>query len=235
LTLLFDLFVKHLGQERPMTMEQVDPAAAMEPDTEARIFDAALSVFARKGKDGARMQEIADEAGIHRPLLHYYFRTKQQLYEAVARRMFSQFMETFQAPPGGGSFADSLRAFIDHYVDTVHAHQSMAMWMVAENMAGNPLLGEMLAEAFETEGSPQREMEQAIDRSIRAGEIRPVDPKQLMLTIVSGCVFFFVALPTVKMMNPVARDDFETFVQQRKAHLFEVIYHGLVNHEVSNA
>jgi TetR/AcrR family transcriptional regulator len=111
----------------------------------------------------------------------------------------------------------------------------MAMWMVAENMAGNPLLGEMLAEAFETEGSPQREMEQAIERSIRAGEIRPVDPKQLMLTIVSGCVFFFVALPTVKMMNPVARDDFETFVQQRKAHLFEVIYHGLVNHEVSNA
>ncbi|MEJ2546469.1 MAG: TetR/AcrR family transcriptional regulator [Gemmatimonadota bacterium] len=218
-----------------MTMEQVGPAAAMEPDTEARIFEAALRVFARKGKDGARMQEIADEAGIHRPLLHYYFRTKQQLYEAVARRMFQQFMETFQAPPGGGSFADSLRAFIDHYVDTVHSHQSMAMWMVAENMAGNPLLGEMLAEAFETEGSPQREMEQAIERSIRAGEIRPVDPKQLMLTIVSGCVFFFVALPTVKMMNPVARDDFETFVQQRKAHLFEVIYHGLVNHEVSNA
>ena len=218
-----------------MTMEQVGSADAMEPDTEARIFEAALRVFARKGKDGARMQEIADEAGIHRPLLHYYFRTKQQLYEAVARRMFSQFMETFQAPPGGVSFADSLRAFIDHYVDTVHAHPSMAMWMVAENMAGNPLLGEMLAEAFETEGSPQREMEQAIERSIRAGEIRPVDPKQLMLTIVSGCVFFFVALPTVKMMNPVARDDFETFVQQRKAHLFEVIYHGLVNHEVSNA
>ena len=56
-----------------------------------------------------------------------------------------------------------------------------------------------------------------------------------MLTIVSGCVFFFVALPTVKMMNPLARDDFEAFVEQRKAHLFEVLYHGLVKREVSNA
>ncbi|MEJ2482047.1 MAG: TetR/AcrR family transcriptional regulator [Gemmatimonadota bacterium] len=216
-----------------MTRQESGPAAATVPDTEARIFDAALHVFARKGKDGARMQEIADEAGIHRPLLHYYFRTKQQLYEAVARRMFSQFMDTFDAPRGEGGFVETLRAFIDHYVDSVHANQSMASWIVAENLAGNPLLGEMLAEAFATEGSPQREMEQAIERSIRAGEIRPVDPKQLMLTIVSGCVFFFVALPTVKMMNPLARENLEAFIEQRKAHLFDVLYHGLAAREVS--
>lgn len=213
--------------EAPLTGEAIADAA----DTEARIFDAALRVFARKGRDGARMQEIADEAGIHRPLLHYYFRTKQQLYEAVARRMFSQFLETFDAPPGAGTFADTLRAFIDHYVDTVNEHQSMAMWIVAENMAGNPLLGEMLARAFETEGSPQRSMEQAIDRAMESGEIRPVSPKQLMLTVVSACVFFFVALPTVKMMNPLAREDFEAFVAQRKAHVFDVLYYGLAGRE----
>ena len=219
--------VTEQSTEAPLTGEAIADAA----DTEARIFDAALRVFARKGRDGARMQEIADEAGIHRPLLHYYFRTKQQLYEAVARRMFSQFLETFDAPPGAGTFADTLRAFIDHYVDTVNEHQSMAMWIVAENMAGNPLLGEMLARAFETEGSPQRSMEQAIDRAMESGEIRPVSPKQLMLTVVSACVFFFVALPTVKMMNPLAREDFEAFVAQRKAHVFDVLYYGLAGRE----
>jgi TetR/AcrR family transcriptional regulator len=216
---------------RPEAASHPDRPPGDEGDTESRIFEAALTVFGRKGRDGARMQEIADEAGIHRPLLHYYFRSKQQLYEAVARRMFSQFMESFDAPPGDGSFADTLRAFIDHYVDTVYAHQSMAMWMVAENMAGNPLLGEMLAEAFATEGSPQRSMEQAIDRAIRTGEIRQVSPKQLMLTVVSACVFFFVALPTVKMMNPLAREDFEAFVAQRKEHVFDVLYYGLAGRE----
>jgi len=204
-------------------------------DTEARIFEAALKVFARKGKDGARLQEIADEAGIHRPLLHYYFRTKQQLYEAVAERMFKQFLASLEMPAGSKSFADKLRAFIDHYVDSVREHPHAAMWMVAENMAGNPVLGELLTRAFATEGSPQRDMLEAIESAIANGEIRPVDPRQLMLTVVSACVFFFVTLPTVKMMNPLAAEDFDAYVEQRKKHVFEVVYNGLASREVSDA
>ena len=204
-------------------------------DTEARIFDAALRVFARKGQDGARLQEIADEAGIHRPLLHYYFRTKQQLYEAVAERMFTQFMASFNAPAEGGRFADTLRAFIEHYVDSVREHPHAAMWMVAENMAGNPILGEMLARAFATEGSPQRTMLEAIEQAVEIGEIRPVNPRQLLLTLVSSCVFFFVTLPTVKMMNPLAAEDFDAYVEERKEHVFDVLYHGLASREVFDA
>ena len=149
-----------------------------EADTETRIFEAALKVFARKGKDGARLQEIADEAGIHRPLLHYYFRTKQQLYEAVAERLFTDFLLSFDAPAEGGRFADTLKAFIDHYIDSVREHRHAAMWMVAENMAGSPILGEMLARAFATEGSPQRAMVEAVEQAVESGEIRPVDPRQ---------------------------------------------------------
>ena len=218
------------------TQLNTEPAAAgSAADTETRIFEAALAVFARKGKDGARLQEIADEAGINRPLLHYYFRTKQQLYEAVAERMFNQFMATFDAPSNAGSLADTLRAFIDHYIDSVREHPHAAMWMVAENMAGNPILGEMLARAFATEGSPQRSMLEAIQRAIESGEIRPVDPRQLLLTVVSSCVFFFVTLPTVKMMNPLAAEDFDAYVEERKEHVFEVVYYGLASREVSDA
>ena len=204
-------------------------------DTEARIFEAALRVFARKGKDGARLQEIADEAGIHRPLLHYYFRTKQQLYEAVAERMFTQFLAGFDVPAGNGRLEYTLRAFIDHYFDSVREHQHAAMWMVSENMAGNPVLGELLARAFETEGSPQRTMVDAIERAVASGEIGPVDPRQLMLTIVSACVFPFVSLPTVKMMNPLAERDLDAWVEERKQHVFEVVYYGLASREVSDA
>lgn len=204
-------------------------------DTESRIFDAALRVFARKGRDGARLQEIADEAGIHRPLLHYYFRTKQQLYEAVAERMFSQFLASFDTPTKGGTFADTLRAFIDHYIGSVQEHQHAAMWMVTENMAGNPILGEMLGRAFATEGSPQREMVEAIERAIHNGEIRPVNPRQLLLTVVSACVFFFITLPTVKMMNPLAAEDFDAYVEERKRHVFDVVYYGVASREEYDA
>ena len=221
-----------------VTHQMANPAVKSGPDaadTEARIFDAALRVFARKGRDGARLQEIADEAGIHWPLLHYYFRTKQQLYEAVAERMFNQFLATFDAPAEGGRFEDTLRAFITHYVDSVREHPHAAMWMVAENMAGNPVLGELLTRAFATEGSPQRSTVEAIERAIASGEIRPVDPRQLLLTVVSACVFFFITLPTVKMMNPLAAEDFDAYVEERKAHVFEVVYYGLASREVTDA
>ena len=102
-------------------------------------------------------------------------------------------------------------------------------------MAGNPILGELLARAFATEGSPQRAMVEAVERAVANGEIRPVDPRQLMLTVVSACVFFFVTLPTVKMLNPLARDDFDAFVEARKQHVFEVIYYGLAGREVNRA
>ena len=52
-------------------------------NTEQKIHEAAKTVFIRKGLEGARMQEIADEAGINKALLHYYFRTKDKLFEAV--------------------------------------------------------------------------------------------------------------------------------------------------------
>jgi TetR/AcrR family transcriptional regulator len=56
-----------------------------------------------------------------------------------------------------------------------------------------------------------------------------------MLTVVSACVFPFVTLPTVRMMNPLAAEDFDAYLEERKAHLFEVIYHGLATREVSDA
>src|SRR4051812_12563752 len=58
--------------------------------TEQRILDAAHAIFVRAGTAGARMQDIAAEAGVNQALLHYYFRSKAQLSEAVFRRAARQ-------------------------------------------------------------------------------------------------------------------------------------------------
>jgi AcrR family transcriptional regulator len=67
--------------------------------TEERIFEAATDVFVDKGMDGARMQDIASYAGINKALLHYYFRTKDQLFNAVfemiARKILKKFAPVF--------------------------------------------------------------------------------------------------------------------------------------------
>src|ERR1700741_2454954 len=68
------------------------PAVARDRDTERRILDAAHPVFVRRGPAGARMQAIAAEAGVNQALLHYYFRSKEQLAQAAFARAASQFM-----------------------------------------------------------------------------------------------------------------------------------------------
>src|ERR1041384_8754537 len=72
--------------------------AAPDPHTEQRILDAAHVVFIRRGTAGARMQDIADEAGVNKALLHYYFRSKSRLADAVFQRVtsriFSRLAET---------------------------------------------------------------------------------------------------------------------------------------------
>ena len=72
-------------------MVKPDGATVADDGTEQRILDAADAVFVRRGTDGARMQEIAAEAGVNKALLHYYYRTKDGLAEAVFRRVAGTF------------------------------------------------------------------------------------------------------------------------------------------------
>src|SRR5215470_15994666 len=68
------------------------PAKGRDRDTEQRILDAAHTVFLRRGTAGARTQEIAREAGVNSALLHYYFRSKARLAEAVFQRAAAELM-----------------------------------------------------------------------------------------------------------------------------------------------
>jgi len=203
--------------------------------TEVRIFEAARRVFARKGRDGARMQEIADEAGINRALLHYYFHSKQGLFEAVFAHMFEQFMRSFDTVlEPGQPFVDLLSRFIDHYIDYAIEHQDMIRLIVGENLRGASILGEALARAKQTEGSMPNRLENAIRAAAASGEIREVDPQHTLLTIISACLHFIVMKPTVQAMNHAAQVDFTGFTEARKRHIADLLLHGLRPVEVNS-
>ncbi len=197
-------------------------------DTERQIFDAALQVFAREGRHGARMQAIADAADTNKAMLHYYFQDKETLYEEVftytMRRFMSSFGESLKEAP---TFEETLRVFIDGYVEFVRSDEAAMRLMVQENLAGGSLLGEHMREATESGDAPPRILVETIASAVDAGEIRAVDPQHTVLSVVSTCLFFFVARPSVEIMHPHAADDWGAFVEARKDHLFDLIYHGL--------
>jgi TetR/AcrR family transcriptional regulator len=204
-----------------------DPHASYS-DTERDIFDAALEVFAREGRHGARMQAIADTAGINKAMLHYYFRDKESLYEEVFAFTMRRFMASFGASlKEAPTFEETLRVFIDGYVDFVRSNEAAMRLMINENLAGGTLLGEHLREAKRSGEAPPKILVDTITEAADTGEIRPVDPHQTVLSVISTCLFFFVAQPTVQIMHPAAEDDWDAFVEDRKEHLFDLIYHGL--------
>ena len=89
----------------------------IEKSTETQILNAARDVFYRKGLAGARMQEIADEAGINKAMLHYYFRSKDQLFEAIfkegAMKIFPKISEYLQADL---PLFEKITNFVENYI-----------------------------------------------------------------------------------------------------------------------
>ena len=198
-------------------------------ETEERIFEAALQAFARKGKDGARMQEIADAAGINKALLHYYFRSKDKLYEAVFAFVFRRFMLSIgESIRDAATFEQTLHAFIDGYIDSIRDNLDVVRLMVNENLSGGHMMGEGLKETLlSMELAPPRLFVEKLTAAMAGGEVRPIDPKQTLLSVISCCIFFFITLPTVCILNPEVQDDLDAFIEQRKAHIFDLIYSGL--------
>jgi len=197
-------------------------------ETERQIFDAALQVFARKGRAGARMQEIADAADINKAMLHYYFRNKETLYGEVFTFTMRRFMASFGASlKEAPTFAETLRVFIEGYVEFVRTNQDAMRLMVNENLAGGTHLGEHLQRLKASDEAPPQILIDKIEDAAASGEIRPVDPDQTVVSVISTCIFFFVTRPTVQTMHAEAASDWGEFVEDRKEHLFDLLYHGL--------
>ena len=198
-------------------------------ETEEKIFDAALVVFSQKGRDGARMQEIAETAGINQALLHYYFRSKEKLYETIFSHVFEEFMSAAADPfEDDLPFAEMLEAFIDRFMSIHAAHPEISRLWVLENLAGAPVVGEMLKQQMEDNPKLVPKLFFArIQRAIDEGDVREVDPFHTFITLLGASVFFFLAFPTLSTVYPAFAQDKEAAIEARKKHLFDILYYGL--------
>src|SRR3954464_7332059 len=109
---------------RKSTRKPKSPApATRDGETEQRILDAARTVFIRRGTAGARMQEIAKEAGVNQALLHYYFRSKERLSTAVFQQFGARvFPAVIHALGGDASIDEKIDRIIALYLDNLSAN-----------------------------------------------------------------------------------------------------------------
>ena len=189
------------------------------PDTEQAIFDAALRVFAEKGRDGARMQEIADQAGINKAMLHYYYRTKDRLYEAVLKHTFERYLAAMKASVADDQpLKETVRLFVSRYIAFLRAEPSVVRLFILENLSGAETLGRLFQAA---EASEEQFLPLTLER--RLAELEPgTGRSQSFLSLLSACVFPFLVQPTLQVVFPQSTSDMQAFDKLRIESITEV-------------
>jgi AcrR family transcriptional regulator len=167
----------------------------LDQNTEQKILKAAEDVFIKKGMAGARMQEIASTAGINKALLHYYYRTKERLFMAVFHVAVSQFApKIFQIMVSEEiSIFDRIRIFIEKYTQILLKNKFLPLFIIQE-INRNP---EKLVQIFMEEIEPQKVLDQ-IQKEIDKGNIRKMNPVDLIINMLSLVIFPIAASPMMQ-------------------------------------
>lgn len=189
-------------------------------NTEQKVIDAAREVFIKKGFDGARMQEIADEAGINKSLLHYYFRSKDKLFERVFTDAFSGVIATIN---NVFVISDTFESFIENFVvgyNSVLREKPFMPNFVLHEITRNPnrVMNHLSSANFD------KEKIISLIVSQDAEKVRPFDPIQIIVNVISLSIFPFVARPLITgMMFDGDTEAFESFLDSRTQHIIEFV------------
>lgn len=182
--------------------------------TEQKIFDAAHEVFTQKGMDGAKMQEIADRAGINKALLHYYYRSKEKLYEAVAKAIISKAIPAIrQIIESELPLEEKIRRFIETYIGIISRNPFIPLFIISEiNKHPEHFIDTMIPKDL-----PKPEVFfQQVETEIAAGNIRRIKPQHLIVNVVSMCVFPFVGKPMMRILLGMSAGEMRLFLEERK-------------------
>ena len=186
----------------------------IELTTEEKIIEAAREIFFKKGLDGARMQEIADLAGINKALLHYYFRSKEKLFEAIVTKATGEFFPVIFATWSMDiPFEAKIYTFTEKYINFLTKNPFIPIFVI-NLIHQNPekVLSLMNFDKLPLKANPSAQ----IESEVKAGNIRDVDWRQIIISIISLSVFPFIGSPMLKMIFALDQNEFNKLMEERK-------------------
>jgi len=171
------------------------------------------------------MQDIAREAGVNQALLHYYFRSKDRLAEAVFRRTAGElFPRVVQVMTSDMSLEEKVGKVVDIEIDHLSRTPALPGYIISE-LHHHPERVRQLIAAL-TGATPEDvrprvldKLRHQIDAAVRAGRIGPIAPEQFLVNLLSLCVFPFAARPLLMVLLGLDQPDFNRFIEDRRDQL----------------
>lgn len=192
---------------------------------ENNILNAAKEIFQKKGMAAARMQEIADEAGINKAMLHYYYRSKELLFEAVFKSAFSmiapQLNEIMNADT---TIFEKIKNFSSNYIAFVIKHPYLPNFIIQE-LNRNP---EFVKNLIADKNFPNiSKFKQQVNEKVEEGIIKPIKAEQLFINIISLNIFPFIGAPLLKGFINVNDEAYKQLMEDRKTEVSDFIINAI--------
>ena len=192
---------------------------------EQLILAAAEQEFLTKGYDGARTTSIAQAAGVTHAMLHYYFRTKEQLFERIVDDKFATMSHSMVAIIGDPSLpiVERIKGGIAAHFDFVAANPLLPRFVINEIVSRPERYEVLYKRAGFVVNSVYNGLQAEVDCAAERGEIEHVDVKMLFISIMSLNIFTFVAYPFMEPIMGELMANREQFLAERKAENIETI------------
>ncbi len=189
------------------------PKDANPQQTQGTILDAAEVEFADRGFHGTRMVAIAKRAGVTHGLLHYYFDSKERLYEEVVGRLFGRHQQLFEQIIAGGNQLTPRDLVLESF-DLFWAHPNQVRIMLWEMASGDDRVERSMQAFYESLGGALAGLTANAPPVAEAGR----DPRDVYVSILGALVVYFFRDPTIKQL--FGEDRFsEDDRKRRRAHI----------------
>lgn len=195
-------------------------------NSEQKILEAAKTVFIKKGFDGARMQDIADEAKINKALVHYYYRSKDELFAKIFDIISAQLLPNIEEITiNEMPILEKIERFIHSYIEFIANNPEIPLFILSE-VNKNP---EKLALILKTTQNFPKIQQFAFQvmLEMQLGKLKQINTIHLMLNILSLCIFPFIARPMVQNVMNLKYEEFDFILKQRKQEVTQFVLAAL--------
>lgn len=192
---------------------------------EEKIKQAAREIFVKKGLAGARMQEIADEAGINKAMLHYYYRSKEKLFEAIFTELIEEFAPRMISAMGSDRpLKEKIEMYVNEVITALKAHPELPIFIFNE-LRNNP--SGTLKKIGIIESGALEKITKQLQEEAEAGNIQPIPVQEFMINMASMCIFPFLAKPMFQGLFGATDEMFEFYMEMRKNTIPEYVMNAI--------
>ena len=198
--------------------------AKLSNNMEQQILQCAEELFLEKGFSLVSTTDIAKKAGCNQALVHYYFRTKENLFQQIFQEKFTKFLYIFTTfDDSDEPFTTRLRKKMEAHFDLLIKNRQIPFMIINELILNENRRNKLVKSIYNNNLDIYRKFDSELQEEIKKGNIRPISTLDLLINIVSMNIIIFIILPVLESQFNFDNEEITELLEQRKHEAVETI------------